>query len=84
MNLLIIGYCHLDDGFLYASNALERIGYKISFFPYLTHIMDKIANRDERILKKIKEEKIDICLWWCNNITYETYTKIIKKSGHFK
>jgi len=80
MNILIIGYCHLDDGFLYASKALQKLGYKIFFFPYLTCLMDKVINRDELLLQQIKMDNINICLWWCNNITYETYTKIIKKS----
>ena len=80
MNLLIIGYCHLDDGFLYASKALENLGYIIYFFPYLSHIMDKIENRDEILLNLIKDKSIDICLWWCNNITIETYDKIINNS----
>ena len=80
MNLLIIGYCHLDDGFLYASKALEKLGYKIYFFPYLSHIMDKIENRDDILLNMIKKESIDICLWWCNNVSIETYDKIINNS----
>lgn len=80
MNILLIGYCHLDDGFLYASKALERLDYKVSFFPYLSYIMDKVSNRDEIIIKKIKDDNINICLWWCNNITFESYDKIIKKS----
>ena len=37
MKLLIIGYCHLDDGFLYASKALEKVNYEIYFFPYLQY-----------------------------------------------
>ena len=80
MNLLIIGYCHLDDGFLYASKALEKLGYKIYFFPYLSHMMDKIENRDDILLNIIKKESIDICLWWCNNVTIETYDKVINNS----
>jgi hypothetical protein len=80
MNLLIIGYCHLDDGFLYASKALEKMGYKIHFFPYLSHMMDKIENRDDILLNIIKKESIDICLWWCNNVTIETYDKVINNS----
>ena len=80
MNILLIGYCYLDDGFLYASKALEKKGYNISFFPYLTHIMDKVSNRDELLLQLIKKDNINICLWWCNSITYESYEKIIKKN----
>lgn len=80
MNILLVGYCHLDDGFLYATNSLEKIGYKVSFFPYLSFIMDNVINRDEIIIKRIKSEDINICLWWCNNVTYESYDKIIKQS----
>jgi len=80
MNIILIGYCHLDDGFLYASKALEKKGYKISFFPYLTCIMENIINRDELLIQKIRENEINICLWWCNSVTFETYNKIIKKS----
>jgi hypothetical protein len=81
MNLLIIGYCHLDDGFLYAGEALKKLGYKIYFFPYLTCVMDKIVNRDEILMQDIRNNDINICLWWCNNVTYESYDKIIRKSN---
>jgi hypothetical protein len=77
MNLLIIGYCHLDDGFLYASKALEKLGYKIFFFPYLSYMMDKVKNIDNLLINKMDEYAIDICLWWCNNITIDTYDKVI-------
>lgn len=79
MNLLIIGYCHLDDGFLYASNALEKLNYKIFFFPYLSYIMDKIVNLDELLTTYIKSNNINICLWWNNSIKYENYYKVINR-----
>jgi hypothetical protein len=47
MNLLIIGYCKLDDGFLYASRALEKLNYTIFFFPYFNYILDAIPNKDD-------------------------------------
>ena len=81
MNLLLIGYCHLDDGFLYASKGLEKLNYKIYFFPYLNYIMDKIENRDDILIDFIKDNNINICLWWSNNILYESYKKIIKESN---
>ena len=31
-NLLIVGYCHLADGFLYGSEALKKHNYNIFFF----------------------------------------------------
>ena len=77
MKLLIIGYCHLDDGFLYASKALEKKNYEIYFFPYLSHIMDNIEDKDDRLIKVINDNNIDICLWWCNNINYSSYLYII-------
>jgi len=80
MNLLLIGYCHLDDGFLYAAKALENIGYKIYFFPYLSCLMDKIVNIDNLLVQQIKTDNIKVCLWWCNNVKYESYNKIIKES----
>jgi hypothetical protein len=79
MNLLIIGYCHLEDGFLYASNALEKLNYKIFFFPYLSYIMDKIVDRDELLTIYIKSNNINICLWWNNSIKYENYYTVINK-----
>ena len=80
-NLLIIGYCHLDDGFLFGANALEKLNYKISFFPYLSYIMDKIENKDDILINIINYNKIDICLWWCNNISYESYKKCISETS---
>jgi hypothetical protein len=81
MNLLIIGYCNLDDGFLYAAEALKKKDIKIYFFAYLSHIMDNIKDRDELLIEKINENNIDICLWWCNNITYDIYKYIFSKIG---
>ena len=84
MNILIIGYCHLDDGFLYGSRALEKLNHKIFFFPYLNYVMDKIENRDEILIEKIKENNIDVCLWWNNSIKYENFKKIINKEIKIK
>ena len=84
MNILIIGYCHLDDGFLYASIALEKLNYKIFFFPYLNYIMDNIENRDEILKEKIKEYNINICLWWNNSIKYDNLKNIINKENKIK
>jgi hypothetical protein len=77
-NLLIIGYCNLEDGFLYGSKALERLNYKIFFFPYLSYLMDKIENVDDILIEKIQSLEIDICLWWSNSVKYGNYKKIIK------
>jgi hypothetical protein len=77
MKLLIIGYCHLDDGFLYASKALEKFNIEILFFPYLSYIMDNIENRDNILIDLIKDNRINVCLWWCNNINYDSYFNII-------
>lgn len=71
MNILLIGYCHLADGFLYASRALEKYNYKIFFFPFLIYKMDNNDNYVNDFKNKIVEDKIDICLWWNNSITYE-------------
>ena len=79
-NILIIGYCHLADGFLYGSKALEKLNYKIFFFSYFSYVMDKIENRDEILLDKIKEYDIDICIWWNNSVKYENYNKIINSN----
>jgi len=84
MNILIIGYCHLADGFLYGAKALERLGYKIFFFPYLNYVMDNIENRDDILIKKIIDDNINICLWWNNSIKYETLNKIINKKNNIK
>ena len=84
MNILIIAYCGLDDGFLFASNALENIGYKIHFCPYLSYIMDKIENKDELVINQIIDNNIDICLWWTNNVSYESFLKIINYNSYGK
>lgn len=83
MNLLIIGYCNLQDGFLYASNALKKFNYEIYFFPYHTYVIEKNNNKDNILIDFIKTNNIDIILWWYNNITFETIN-IIKKSFNIK
>jgi hypothetical protein len=84
MNILIIGYCHLDDGFLYASKALEKLNYTIFFFPYLSYIMDKISNRDELLVEYIINNNINICIWWNNSIKYDNYVKILEETKNVK
>lgn len=80
MNILLIGYCHLDDGFLYASKALEKYNYKIFFFPYLIYKMENNNNCIQDFINKIKNDKIDICLWWNNMIEYEEIDKMINRN----
>ena len=77
MNLLIIGYCKLDDGFLYASRALEQLNYTIFFFPYFNYILDKVENRDDILEEFILSNNIHICLWWNNNIHSKTFERLI-------
>ena len=79
MNILIIGYCHLADGFLYGAKALEKLNYNIFFFPYMNYVMDNIENRDDLLIEKIKNNDIQICLWWNNSIKYETLKYVITK-----
>ena len=62
MNILLIGYCHLADGFLYASKALEQLNHKIHFFPYLIYKMDQNPNLIQDLKESMKNNKIDICL----------------------
>jgi hypothetical protein len=76
-NLLIIGYCNLEDGFLYGSKALERLNYKIFFFPYLSYLMDKVENIDDILIENIKNWEIEICLWWSNSVKSDNYKKIL-------
>ena len=40
--ILLVGYCNLHDGFLYASNALKKLGYIMYFFPYMGFQIDNI------------------------------------------
>ena len=77
MNILIIGYCGLDDGFLFASKGLENLGYIIHFCPYLSYIMDNVENKEYLVIDQIINNKINICLWWSNCVEYESYVKII-------
>jgi len=76
-NLLIIGYCKLDDGFLYASKALEQLNYNIHFFPYFNYILDKIDNKDNILQDYIIQNDINICLWWNNSIKSTSIYNII-------
>jgi hypothetical protein len=77
LNILIIGYCRLDDGFLYASKALEKLNYNIYFFPYFNYILDKIDNKDNILQEFIIKNDINICLWWNNSIKSESIKNII-------
>tara|TARA_Y200000002_G_C22656649_1_gene653799 strand:+ start:30 stop:1046 length:1017 start_codon:yes stop_codon:yes gene_type:complete len=77
MNILLIGYCHLADGFLYASNALKKFGYEIYFFPYLIYKMDNNNNLFSDFKKLLIDKNIDICLWWNNSIPYAEILEMI-------
>lgn len=83
MNILLIGYCHLQDGFLYASQALERLSYNIHFFPFLSYKMDNNDNLIKDFHNLIKEKNINICLWWNNSIPFDEFTLLyISKITH--
>jgi hypothetical protein len=84
MNLLIIGYCSLADGFLYGSKALQKHGYIIHFFPYYNYILDNIENRDNILINFIIDNKIDICLWWNNHIKSESIINIVYNKNLLK
>ena len=79
MNILLIGYCHLADGFLYASKALEKLNYNIYFFPYLIYKMDNNENCITDFKNILIEKKINICLWWNNSIPYQEINIMINK-----
>lgn len=77
MNILLIGYCNLADGFLYAADALKKKNHNIYFFPYMSHLMDNVSNIDDILIKYINEHNIKICLWWCNSVKYNNYEYIL-------
>ena len=68
-NILMIGYCHLADGFLGGARAFEKMGFTITFFPYYSYIMDKREDKETDIISIIKDKNINICLWWCNAVS---------------
>ena len=82
MSLLIIGYCHLADGFLYASNSLIKKNYDITLFPYLSYKLDNKSDIEiiDDFNKILKEKNIDICLWWNNSIDFKLFIKLYNKN----
>ena len=76
-NVLLIGYCYLQDGFFYAMNELEKYDYKIYFFPYFTYILDNNEKKDDKLIEYIKLNNINICLWWNNRLKYDSIKYII-------
>jgi len=83
-NILIIGYCGLEDGFLGGGKALNKIGYNIFFFPYLSYIMDNNLEVNNILKSEITSKNIDICLWWNNSIKYDDIKNIIDSSSNIK
>jgi len=81
--ILLVGYCNLHDGFLYASNALKKIGNIMYFFPYMGFQIDNI-HIDEinlRLINFIIENNISHVLWWNNRISYQNIDYIIKNTN---
>ena len=81
VNILLIGYCYLQDGFLYAMNELEKYDNKIYFFPYFTYILDENDKKDDLLINYIKTNNINICLWWNNRFKYESVKYIIDNTN---
>ena len=79
MNILLIGYCYLADGFLYASKSLQRYNHEIFFFPYLIYKLDNNQNLLKDFKKSLIDNKIDICLWWNNSIKHEEIINMLNK-----
>jgi spore maturation protein CgeB len=68
MKIVLIGYCHLADGFRGGANALHRKGHEIFFFPYYCYIMDNRSDAEIDLLSLIEQNSIEVCLWWCNAV----------------
>lgn len=64
MNILIVGYYYLADGYLAASKGLEDLGNIIDFLPIYHYINNKIEYL-KLLIKKIN--KNDLVIWWHNS-----------------
>lgn len=92
--ITIVGYHHLQDGFLGASKAFEQLGYVVDFFPLLSYKSDGLDEdtikkdligainghlNNVRYSTKVTEYESFVVLWWNFNVT-EDFVKTVKES----
>ena len=63
MNILIIGYYNLADGFLYGSKEFIKKNHNIYFFPFLNWKNNNFNNTQELFLD-IQNIDFDLIIWW--------------------
>lgn len=91
MKIAIIGYHHLAEGFLGASESFKKLDYNVNFFPLLSYNNEDIDKDiiEEHLINFINgvktnylsnaifnEVKVDVVLWWNFSIDISTMLKI--------
>jgi len=79
MKIVLVGYCHLADGFRGGAAALQRMGHPVFFFPYYCYIMDKRNDAESELLSLIEKKEVDVCLWWCNAVKASSCRFIVER-----
>jgi hypothetical protein len=83
-SVCLVSYYGLKETLLLASNALQTKNIKIYDFPlfkYMHDSTDKVINYVELFVNYIKDNNIEIVLWWFINIPTFEFIEIKKISG---
>lgn len=82
VKILITSYYDLKDSLLSAANSLKNKEHDVTYYPLLQN-KDTIGYIDD-IDKNIKDNKIDIILWWYIGIPSTDVKEIISKNTNVK
>lgn len=59
-----VGAVSLEDGYLGAFKALERLGYQCFFIPAMLYKLQNKRTHIKKIIKEINVHQSDLVLWW--------------------
>lgn len=81
--ICVITYYGFKESLLSAANALRDQGHYVTEFPlfrYMHDQHDKVENYLEMLIDFVKQEEIDLILWWFINISPEEFAEVKEKT----
>jgi hypothetical protein len=78
--ICIITYYGLKNPLGLAASSLQKLGFNLINFPYIKYAKDKYDAKEnylEMLIEYLKNNKVDIILWWCFDISVSNFEYVI-------
>lgn len=85
MKLLITSYYELKEALLSAANALRKLDIEVVNYP-LMQKKQELGDNDcvDDMIRCIKDQKVDVVLWWHISLSSELFEKVVLSSPGVK